>query len=311
MDFLERAMAVADSQAPTVDRSKSGPAWLKSFSFGNGDFPIRYVSDEEKCPRGFHPYCVHEVQTKALPNGKLTNEERQKYYNPILCTLSTHGTVLVENEDGSKSSKLAEPCAVCDVYADIQQSFGNYSEDGKFMGIDEARISKGVQEALEDMRQGTCLRYLFPCLVQAGVQQNAQGYDEYIQGSQVFLAILGLQPAKYASDKKMLSLILEQLKSHSNLFSRLKGNWTNYSRAKRSQSMSTADPSELDANCLALLKKYPNVTSYGTGVEGIPGSNKTYSYDQGLAAMEDCWWFKSIRRSQPSYSLDGIVPGLV
>ena len=310
MDFLEQAMAVADSQAPTVDRTKNIP-WLKSFSFANGTFPIRIVSDEEKCPRGFHPYCVHEVQRKPLPNQKLSNEERKAYFNEILCTLSTHGTIQVTDEEGRVAgSKLAEPCAVCDVYADLQQTFGSY-DNGKFMGIEETALNKGIQEAMEDMRQGTCLRYLFPCLVKANCQKNAEGFDEYVTGNQTFLAILGLQPAKYASDKNLLKLIMENLKARPDLFSRTKGSWMQYSRVKRNSTLIAEDASELDNMHLALLKKYPAVTSYGRGVEGIPGSKKTYSYDQAIASFDDNWWMKAIRRAHPKYSVDAIEPGLV
>lgn len=311
-DYLEAAMAVADSQAPTVDRAGQRAPWLKSFSFSNGTFPIRLVSDSEKCPNGYHPHCKHSVQMKPIPNRKMTKEERDSYYNDILCTLSTHGTVPILGDDGKPvGSRLAEPCAVCDFYTDLQRSFGSFDENGKFLGIPEEKLDAGIQNALEDMRQGYCLSYLFPCLVKASSTKNKDGYDEYVPGSSVFLAILELKPGRYASDKQMLEQILVQKKLHPNLFSRSQGNWLSYTRNRRKTEMQAEDASELDSGMQALLKKYPNVISYGKGVDGIPGSNKVYSYDQAMYSFEDAWFFKNIRRKYPKYSLDGIERGLV
>lgn len=321
MDFLDSVMDVVDASAPVQDRSKKGIPWLKSFSFTNGDFPMRFVSDDTKCPKGFHPYCVHEVQTKPVPNAKLTKEEREKYFNKILCPLSTHGTVPYDtgrrDDKGNPilGAKLAEPCAVCDVFADIQQTFGEWEGDpgmSKFLGLPEEKISKGIQDALEDMRQGTCLIYLFPILVRCReVKNDKTGYDEYQEGNDLMMALLTLQPGKYSGDKTMLKQINDLRKGRPNFFSRESGNWCLYSRQKRNSSLVAEDPQPLNKNELELLKKMPEVTSYGKGREGVPGSNKTMSYDQAMYSFDDCWWMKSIKRAHPAYNTTEITPGLV
>lgn len=311
-DFLERAMAVVDSQAPTVDRSKKGVPWLKSFSFDTGTFPFRLLSDAAKCPNGFHTYCVHEIQKRPVPTGKL--DDRAKYYRQVLCTLSTHGTVPVELEDGRKGSRLAEPCPVCDVYSDIQNSFGDFNDEGKFMGIQETALEKGIQDALEDMRQGTCLKYLFPCIVRGKeVKDEKTGYEKVVPANEMFLALLTLQPGKYGGDKALLEKLYEQIKAHPDLFSADNGRWLSYERKNRGSSLQAEDATSLDSVTRALFAdtKFPNVVSYGKGVEGILGSNKTMSYDQALYAFEDDWWFKSIKRKYPQYDHHKIERGLV
>lgn len=321
MDYLDSVLDVVDSQAPTQDRSKKGIPWVKSFSFeAPGEFPFRLVSDETKCPRGMHPYCVHEVQTKPVPNSKMTKEEREKYYSNILCTLSTHGTIPVDT--GRKdaqgktiyASKLAEPCAVCDVYTDYQHTFGDWEGEpgkSKFLGIPETSLSKGIQDALEDMRQGTCMKYVFPALVRAKVTQNKEGFDNYVEGNDLHLVLLVLQPAKYGTDATLLKLINEARRGRPNFFNRETGNWCLYTRAKRNSTFTAEDPSPLGKTELELLKKYPDIMNWGKGVEGIAGSDKTMSYDQAMYSFEDCWWLKSTKRQYPDYTLASITPGLV
>lgn len=323
MDYLDAAMAVVEAQAPVQDRSSTRPPWLKSFSFENGTFPIRFVSDAEKCPRGFHPHCKHAVQVKAIPNRKMTNEEKASYYNEILCTLSTHGTVPIHNDEGKVvGSRLAQPCPVCDVGVDLCRSFGQYDTpsgewseslpNAKFLGIPETKLDAGIQAALEDMRQGYCLSYLFPCLVRASVGKNKDGFDAYSEGGSVFLAILELKPGRYASDKEMLQKINAIRKEHPDMFSRgAEGRWLSYTTKKRNKDMAAEEPSALSDSELALLKKYPNVVDYGKGADHIPGSDKRYTYDQALDCFNNSWWMKSIRRKYPTYSVDNIEMGLV
>lgn len=315
LDYLQSAMDVVDSQAPTVDRSKKGTPWLKSFSFeAPGTYPIRLISHPERCPKGFHPYCVHEVQKRPVPTGKISSEDKAKCYKQILCTLSINGVVPFVGEDGKKGSKLANPCPVCDVYTDIQQSFGEFDDDGKFTGIPEHVLEKGVQEALEDMRQGTCVKYLFPCLVRATCQTNEKtGYEEYVQGNDLFLALLSLQPGKYGGDKTLLTEIFKQVKAYPDLFSPDKGNWLEYRREKRNTILTAEDPSSLSSTERALFadNKYPNVVTYGHGVDGVPGSNKRMSYDQALYSFSDDWWMKTIKRKHPDYNHEAIERGLV
>lgn len=320
-DFLDQVMEAVDNQQPVQDRSKKGVPWLKSFSFTNGEFPMRFVSDEAKCPRGFHPYCVHEVQTRPKPNAKLTKEDREKYYNKILCTLSINGTVPFDTgivgPDGKPvmGSRLAEPCAVCDVYADIQQSFGEWEGEpgmSKFLNLPEEKVSSGIKDALEDMRQGTCLIYLFPILVRCREQKNEKtGYEEYVEGNDLMMALLTLQPGKYGGDKTMLKQINDIRKGRANFFNRESGNWCLYKREKRNSSLTAEDPSPLNKNELELLKKMPEVTTYGRGREGVAGSNKTMSYDQAMFSFDDCWWMKSLKRAHPTYNTENITPGLV
>lgn len=312
-DFLERAMAVVDSQAPVQDRTKKGVPWLKSFSFDTGTFPIRLISDAAKCPNGFHPYCVHEIQKRPVPTGKISGDDRAKYYRQVLCTLSTHGTVPVEYPDGRRGSQLAEPCPVCDLFTDIQNSFGEWA-DGKFAGIPEHVLEKGIQDALEDMRQGTCLRYLFPCLVRGKfVEDEKTGYEKVVQSNEMFLALLTLQPGKYGGDKSMLTQLMEQIKKHPDLFSPDTGRWLSYERKQRGSTMACEDPNSLDSVARTLFAdtKYPNVISYGKGVEGIPGSNKTMSYDQAMYAFDDDWWFKSLKKKYSDFDQHAISRGLV
>ena len=55
----------------------------------------------------------------------------------------------------------------------------------------------------------------------------------------------------------------------------------------------------------------PEVTTYGKGRDGVPGSNKTMSYDQAMYSFDDCWWMRSLKRAHSQYDTSSITPGLV
>lgn len=317
-DFLGRAMDVVEGQAPTVDRSSKGITWLSSFSFAEGSYPIRFVSDSEKCPRGFHPYCVHEVQRKCPPAGKLERDERPRYYAQILCTLSTHGTVVFTDDAGKPvGSKLAEPCAVCDLYKDLQNTFGDTDPaTGKFLGIPDHKLSKSIQDAMEDMRQGTCTSYLFPVLVQGTIFKNDKGFDNLKPGPETHLMILKLNPALYHSDETLLKKIRELFKMDKQITSRENGRWVTLIKGGRGKGtqLIAEDPEPLGKASLELLKKYPNVRTYGTGGDGSFGADKDkrMSYDGAMSFLSETWFVQRIvANTNGRYSIDSIKPGLV
>lgn len=324
MDFLDQALAIADSQPATTEQKDKLPR-IKPFALKPGNFLFRPVSHPERCPKGVHLYVSHEIQNKMPPPGQeLAWEDRKEYYGEILCTLTTHGTVSYRDERGAEKARLETPCFVCDLYKDLCDSYGIYEdkEDGtkKFVGFQPDIITDPMSKAIKGMSQQQCLKYLWPGFLQARKILDGK-YDAYLPSDNpkdLFFCLLEFMPYKYSRTLPLLKKLNQICKDVPDLFDPQKGRWLSFAVPSRGETLVTAatQAQPLEGSTLRTYNEvYPNLIQWGR-VEFPGAAKRDLDYDSARYSMENVWFLRSLHRKEQDrgkagYFLDDVPRGAV
>ena len=303
MNGLGKLFKQIDEQKPLVTPSKKWP-WANRKKFSNGRYRVRFIAHDEKCPDGFRIYTIHEVQKEACDRWSLSMDEQDKAYHKIMCTESYKG--YTEDEHGN--NKLAAPCCVCDVGADIIESYAG--ED----------LDEDILKAVDEMSSNSCRRFLYPMLVYA---TETEVTDDKGKKSKVYVpddrnctgVILNLLAKNYEgnADLTLIKLLHEHVfndQAEMTLSPR-KGRWFTWEKKSNGQSLSPGDKEPLTDKEGEVLAKLSNIAQFGMGTgEGKFVKNYKVGYEKSLSMLQQSWFLKALTKYH-GYDLDTVERGKV